>query len=473
MGLNLDDIELEQAVLGAIMLESNTMMEVSPILEPCVFYDPVHARLYEVMQDMWDDRETIDLYTVSQRTKKDKMFKGKIPYLAQLTQKVDSGMNVKSHAQHLRQCYLGRQIFAMGQQITLKMTNNNEIEDVISYTANQLQEIMESATKDSNLIAMPQVISDSMDALCRRIVDFKEGGVAGIPSGLRGLDRLTGGWKGGYLIILAARPAVGKSAVMLKFAKEASITDIPVCIFSLEMTYQEVGDRLIASTTDIDTDKYKAGDISRDELNDIERSITSITGLPISVNDNSSISMREIKSICQQKKMKGECGMVMIDYLQLVSTASSKKMNREQEVAEITRQAKIMAKELDVPVFLLCQLNRGIEARADKKPMLSDLRESGSIEQDANIVIFIDRPAMYGLTEIDSNSLGLISTDGLGRLVVGKNRDGGCGSVYFQHNPNLTQIYDYGAYADKKMFSALSRTTNTGFEVDTSKDVPF
>ncbi|MFI3265423.1 MAG: DnaB-like helicase C-terminal domain-containing protein [Rikenellaceae bacterium] len=286
----------------------------------------------------------------------------------------------------------------------------------------------------------------------QRSIAYSKGDPVGIPTGLSDLDRCTGGWRGGQLIIVAGRPAMGKSAVMMHFAKSAAMQGTPVVLFSLEMQGRELGDRLILGGAKVNNSGYKVGNIGSEEWGKLERANAQLSKLPIYISDQSQISMQKIRAHCQQMKAKGKCGMVVVDYLGLLDTqGSGKSFSREREVAEITRQAKILANELDVPIILLSQLNRESEKRADKMPMLSDLRDSGSIEQDANTVILVHRPAVYDKsTPIETGKYGSIDPQGVGILTVAKQRNGRTGKIYFSHSDDLNRISDYGVTTERE-----------------------
>lgn len=249
--------------------------------------------------------------------------------------------------------------------------------------------------------------------------------------------------KGGQLIIVAGRPAMGKSAVMLHFARSAAQQGIPVVVFSLEMQGRELGDRLLLGSSDVDSRGYKIGDISSESWRELESANSKISRLPLRIADTSNVSVQTIRAQCQQLKAKGMCGLIVIDYLQLLDMQSSNKATiREREVAETTRKLKILAKELDVPIILLSQLSRNVESRPDKTPMLSDLRESGAIEQDADVVIFVYRPAYYDQEEAINTPYEALDPRGVGVLALAKQRNGGICKCYFSHSPDLNTIRD-------------------------------
>ena len=293
-------------------------------------------------------------------------------------------------------------------------------------------------------VAQPEVYTQLLQDLAQRIAPagYQYGGITGIPTGLRDLDRLTAGWQRGDLHIIAARPSVGKTAFALHLALAAGRAGKQVLVNSLEMQGERLGDRwLCAQAASLDAGHLKSGQLSADEQQQALEAARQLSCLPVYVDDNPKASMDHIRSSALLQKSKGHCDLLIIDYLQLCDMKSEQKnRNREQEVAEASRKAKLIAKELDIPVILLCQLNRECEMRADKRPALSDLRESGAIEQDADVVMLLYRPALYGLT---SERKSKFPSEGLGMVILAKHRNGETGDVYFGHNPTLTKIGEY------------------------------
>lgn len=272
----------------------------------------------------------------------------------------------------------------------------------------------------------------------------------GITTGLSHLDRITGGWRGGQLVVLAGRPSMGKTALSLLFVRAAAEQGVPVCYFSLEMTDTMLVGRMLVGASRVDAGAFRAGTVSTEDWRQIESGAEMLRPLPLYLFDRSMMTMPQIRVQARSMQRKGRCGIVIIDYLQLIGTPTEERRygNREREVAEISRAAKLLAKELDIPVVLLAQLSRKIEERTDKTPLLSDLRESGAIEQDADMVIFIDRPAVYGIKEFDGGRYGTILSQGVGRLTIAKNREGTTGYIPFRHNDSLTVISDYAIHTN-------------------------
>jgi replicative DNA helicase len=302
-----------------------------------------------------------------------------------------------------------------------------------------------SAIGDSGARHVSKSLADALTAAETRQTLRQSGKTTGIPTGIASLDRLTGGgWQPGQLVILAARPAAGKSAVALSMAKAAAMNGTPVLFMSLEMGDVSLADRLLLSECDIDADDFRAGHLTPADWRKLDEAAAKLQGLPIHIDPSPMVSMRKIRSRAKTMHRRGKCSSLFIDYLQLIDCQSDKKgRNREQEVSEVSRQAKLLANELQIPVILLSQLNRAVESRADKTPLLSDLRESGAIEQDADIVAFIHRPAYYNVEQIPTRSYGTISAEGVGILTIAKQRNGAVGTVLFSHNESLTRVTDY------------------------------
>ena len=396
---------------------------------------------------MFDQNTPVDLYNVGKRCNGSPLFKGRTGtlYASECTCKVGSGVNLLFQARIIQQCYIARLLKNAGSRIySLASNNAADVADVLDESNKLIDKINALSCGSSAGQSLRDSLTESLKLAEQRQAAYLGGLPTGIPTGISDLNRLTGGWRGSQLIILAARPAMGKTALMLHFAKSAALNGTPVCIFSLEMSHVSLSDRLLLSECEVEVNRFRNGDLSGDDWRQLNEASAQLEKLPIHVDDNAVVSMRYIKTRCHILKKQGKCGLIMIDYLQLADTSTKERnRNREQEIAQASRQAKIIAKELDVPVVLLSQLSRECEKRADKQPQLSDLRESGAIEQDADVVGFIFRPAYYGLDRIETLKYGNISTSGLGIINIAKQRDGATGLVAFSHNPSMTKIGDF------------------------------
>ncbi len=404
------------------------------------FTDQLNQTIFNEIRKMYQKGEGVDLFTLSQQTS----LKGKMGYLARLTQSVAHGSNSVEYARILCEQYMRRKLQSMGSELTAKAEVNDDVGEVIQWAQREIDDTLGVVTTSHTPRHVSDILKETLNEIESRVTAYESGEPVGIMTGLKALDEATGGFKGGQLIVLAGRPAMGKSAVMLHFAREAADRGTPTVIFSLEMRGKELGDRLILSEAKVDSNSYKVGDLTSDDWRNIEESNSLLSHLPLHIADSSNITIQMIKAQCQQLKAKGRCGMVIIDYLQLLDTrTANRNANREREISEATRQAKVMAAELDVPVILLSQLSRKVEERADKIPLLSDLRESGAIEQDADMVIFVYRPSVYGTQQIETKRYGVIPTDSLGVLSIAKQRNGRTGTCFFRHSPDLNRICDF------------------------------
>lgn len=440
-------VELEQSVIGTLIMEPDRLTEVVGILSPESFCDGRNSFIYQILIEMFDQNTPVDLYNVGKRCDGSSLFGGRTGtlYASECTCKVGSGVNLLFQAQIIQQRYIARLLLYAGSKIsTLAGDDTKDVADVLDESNKLIDKINALSCGSSAGQSLRDSLTESLKLAEQRQAAYLEGLPTGIPTGISDLNRFTGGWRGSQLIILAARPAMGKTALMLHFAKSAALNGTPVCIFSLEMSHVSLSDRLLLSECEVEVNRFRGGDLSREDWRQLNEASAQLEKLPIHVDDNAVVSMRYIKTRCHILKKQGKCGLIMIDYLQLADTSTKERnRNREQEIAQASRQAKIIAKELDVPVVLLSQLSRECEKRADKQPQLSDLRESGAIEQDADVVGFIFRPAYYGLDRIETLKYGNISTSGLGIINIAKQRDGATGLVAFSHNPSMTKIGDF------------------------------
>ena len=316
-----------------------------------------------------------------------------------------------------------------------------DIDDTLADAHTLLDRLENECGTTEHLRSMLQLMDDTIKQIEARISSNKNG-ITGLPTGFSDLDRLTCGWQPGDEVVIAARPAVGKTSFALHLARAAASAGYHIAIFSLEMLGERLGDRwLLAATTNVNPDNVRSGQLTPSEQRQLHEAAAELSRLPIHIDDNPSVSMDYVRSSAKLLQSKGECDGVIIDYLQLCDMKSDRNnRNREQEVAQASRKAKLLAKELDIPVLLLSQLNRASDGSIDHRPTLSNLRESGAIEQDADMVMLLCRPALYGKT-VDKKST--YPTDGLGIVIIAKHRNGKTGEVYFHHNQSMTKLVDY------------------------------
>lgn len=442
--LNPHDDDLESVILGACLTETTAMVLVGDKLSPEMFYETKFGEIYSALLSMYHSGKAIDLVTVraelASRGKLEAV--GGAYELVRLAGRVASSAHLEYHALILRQMYIRREMIAGLHTLLASAADESvDLSDALADLHRLAGHLESGAVSNNCLRDMERLMQDTLEQMDKR-VENNRNGITGIPTGLRELDRLTAGWQQGDLNIIAARPSVGKTAFALHLALAAGRAGKHVLVNSLEMQGERLGDRwLCAQAANVDAGHLKTGQLDAGERQQALEAARLLSALPVYVDDNPKMSMDHIRSSALLQKSKGRCDLLIIDYLQLCEMKSGQKnRNREQEVAEASRKAKLIAKELDIPVILLCQLNRECEMRADKRPALSDLRESGAIEQDADVVMLLYRPALYGLT---SERRSKFPSEGLGMVILAKHRNGETGDVYFGHNPAMTKIGEY------------------------------
>lgn len=442
--LNPHDDDLESVILGACLTETTAMVLVGDKLSPEMFYETKFGEIYSALLSMYHSGKAIDLVTVraelASRGKLEAV--GGAYELVRLAGRVASSAHLEYHTLILRQMYIRREMIAGLHTLLASAADESvDLSDALADLHRLAGHLEIGAVSNNCLRDMERLMQDTLEQMDKR-VENNRNGITGIPTGLRELDRLTAGWQQGDLNIIAARPSVGKTAFALHLALAAGRAGKHVLVNSLEMQGERLGDRwLCAQAANVDAGHLKTGLLDAGERQQALEAARLLSALPVYVDDNPKMSMDHIRSSALLQKSKGRCDLLIIDYLQLCEMKSGQKnRNREQEVAEASRKAKLIAKELDIPVILLCQLNRECEMRADKRPALSDLRESGAIEQDADVVMLLYRPALYGLT---SERRSKFPSEGLGMVILAKHRNGETGDVYFGHNPAMTKIGEY------------------------------
>lgn len=431
------DKDVESVVLGMLLIESTAINAVSSVLTKDVFFNEANAAVYDAIDQVAKDGDVVDMMlVVSKLSKMGKLDEIGGPfYIAQLTSKVAMTTNLLAHALYLKELYMARQLILSGHKImAMALDRTLDIEDTTYSGIKMLENIARGMTVGTNTADLRTLSHESMMMYEKRKENLLEGRKTGILTGIDKLDNTLLGLKGGQLVILAARPAMGKTAFALNIARTAAMSGHPTVIFSLEMSGVSLSDRMLIAHGDFNAAAFRKGALTDTEEVNLSQSVDCLGELPITVDDTSGLQIQQISSVAKNLQRKGKCELVIIDYLQLVRIKSeNRNYSREQEVAETTKFAKGMAKSLNVPVVLLSQLSRKCEERQDKTPILSDLRESGSIEQDADIVLMLHRPAYYDRSE----------EQGMGIVRVAKNRDGRTGDVKFHHNKTLTRFTDY------------------------------
>ncbi|GGM91685.1 replicative DNA helicase [Dyadobacter beijingensis] len=435
-------IDLEEAVLGALMIEKDALTAVADILRPDSFYKESHVRIYTAIVTLFADSEPIDMLTVTSKLRSTGELElvGGASYIMELTSKVNSAANIEFHARIISQAYIKRELIKVASEIQRDaFEDTTDVFRLLDKTEQSLFEISESNIK-KNYADMGALMRQALAELDQK--KNNKDGLTGVPSGFSALDRLTSGWQKTELMILAARPGMGKTAFVVSSLRNAAVDfNIPVAIFSLEMSSVQLVNRLISAEAEIDSEKIRKGSLAPHEWEQLHHRIHRLTNAPIYIDDTPALSVLELRAKCRRLKAQHDIQMIVIDYLQLMTgdTGGKSPGNREQEIAMISRSLKNLAKELDVPVIALSQLSRAVETRGgEKRPQLSDLRESGSIEQDADMVIFLYRPEYYGITEDEAGN----SVAGVGEVILAKNRAGSLDTIQLRFIGKYTKFAD-------------------------------
>lgn len=438
------EANVEANVIGAIINDQNNITLIASTLHPRHFENDQNRAIYGCLLDMYNNGDHIDLTTATIACKRLKALREENVALMLAGYTSTAPLTgVVRYAQIIVETYLRRTIRNKSLQLAKNCDNEGVDVSEILNALNALSDKCNGVITNGGAEHIGGLIARAIQDAEERQKAQRNGEGVGITTGLIALNKATGGWKPSQLIILAGRPAMGKTAVMLHFALSASRQGRAVCIYSLEMSKKSLADRLLLSVADVDAERYRSGNLTPDDWKRINEAEAEIAKLPIYIDDKADASMSYIRAQSLLLQKRGQCDMIFVDYLQLVDTSTGKNCNREQEIANASRSAKMIAKELGVPFVLLSQLSRRVEERADKTPQLSDLRESGAIEQDADVVVFIYRPAYYGEQSITMRAGNEISAEGVGVLSIAKQRDGATGRVYFAHNNSLTRLQDY------------------------------
>ncbi|UII76411.1 replicative DNA helicase [Flagellimonas sp. HMM57] len=422
-------VDLEEVVLGAMMIDKKGVDEVIDILHPDVFYKEAHRFIYEAIFKLFESSEPVDLLTVSSQLKKDSRLEaaGGDFYLIKLTQKVASSAHIEFHARIILQKYIQRSLIKISNEIIEdSYSDATDVFDLLDTAEAKLYEVTQGNLKRSAETAQNLVIQAKKKI---EEISNKEG-MSGIPSGFDKLDKLTSGWQPSDLVIVAARPGMGKTALTLSMARNIAVnSEIPVAFFSLEMSSVQLITRLISSETGLSSEKLRTGRLEKHEWEQLNVKVKALEKAPLFIDDTPSLSIFDLRAKARRLASQHKIKLIVIDYLQLMTAGGSQKGgNREQEISTISRNLKALAKELNVPVIALSQLSRAVETRGgSKRPILSDLRESGAIEQDADIVSFIYRPEYYKIDEWDDEER--TPTQGQAEFIVAKHRNGGLDNI--------------------------------------------
>ncbi len=459
-------LEMEAAVLGALMLEKDALTTVVDILKAHSFYKDGHQRIYKAISNLFDKSEPIDQLTVVQELREmgELEAAGGVGYVAGLTMQINSAANIEAHARVILEAAIKRELIRTATDILRDAyEETTDVFELLDATEKNIFQVSEDN--------MRKGVDSMQDLMVKAIKELEEkkhqkDGLTGVPTGFSALDRVTSGWQPSDLVIIAARPGMGKTAFVVSAMRNAAVDfKKPVAIFSLEMSSLQLVNRLISAEAELDSEKIKKGNLADYEWAQLNHKISALSSAPIFIDDTPALSIRELRAKCRRLKSQHDIQLIIIDYLQLMSGGEAGRPggNREQEIASISRALKGIAKELNIPVIALSQLSRSVETRGgDKKPQLSDLRESGSIEQDADMVIFLYRPEYYKITEDEMGN----PTQGMGEVIIAKHRNGSLETVQLKFIGRFTKFADLDGFdggSDAGGFGGAPAFTSNAF----------
>jgi len=485
-------LELEEAVLGAMMIDKKGVDEVIDILQSDAFYKDAHKHIFEAIFQLFTDSQPIDLLTVSAQLKKNAKLElaGGDFYLIQLTQKISSSAHIEFHSRIILQKYIQRSLIRISSEIIEESYDETtDVFDLLDKAETKLYEVTQGNIKRSSETAQSLVIQAK-----KRIEEIaNKEGLSGIATGFDKLDKITSGWQPSDLVIIAARPGMGKTAFVLSMARNIAIDfGHPVALFSLEMSSVQLITRLISAETGLSSEKLRTGKLEKHEWEQLSVKVKDLEKAPLFIDDSPSLSIFDLRAKARRLASQHGIKLIIVDYLQLMTAGGNGKGggNREQEISTISRNLKALAKELEVPVIALSQLSRAVETRgSSKRPLLSDLRESGAIEQDADIVSFIYRPEYYKIEEWDDDEQS--PTAGQAEFIIAKHRNGSLENVRLKFIGNLGKfdnLEEYGGGFDdlpskmnhddnpfmtKNLPSANEAFGSSSNSSDDDSDVPF
>lgn len=429
------DIVAEKSLLGAVMLSNDVLPDILTILRPRDFYEKRHEAIFQAIVNLYDQHKPVDLLTLTSELKSTKQLKeiGGATYLTELTNFVPTASHAKAYAEIVEKASVRRRLIRAGTEITNKAYEDDaNVDNLIGAAEKQLFEVSDKIVK-SDYVPMEELLADAFDRI--EELHKNKGALRGLKTGFRDLDKKTAGFQKGDLVIIGARPAMGKTTFAQNLAYNiASINKKGVLFFSMEMAANEIIDRMISDVSGVDNWKMRTGNLSDEEFQRIGDALGEMDEIPIYIDDTSSMTILELRNKARRALHDHDIGIVIVDYLQLIQGSDRYKGNRVQEVTEISRGLKILARELEIPVIALAQLSRSVTGRDDPRPVLSDLRESGSIEQDADLVMFLHRPDYY--KQNDDNYEETHITE----LLVAKHRHGAVGKIELYFHPELLRF---------------------------------
>jgi len=463
-------VDLEEVVLGAMLIDKKGVDEVIDILHPDVFYRDSHQYIYEAIFKLFESSEPVDLLTVSAQLKRDGRLElvGGDFYLIKLTQKVASSAHIEFHARIILQKYIQRSLIKISNEIIEEAYDEGtDVFDLLDNAEAKLYDVTQGNLKRSAETAQNLVIQAK-----KKIEEISnKDGLSGIPSGFDKVDKLTSGWQPSDLIIIAARPGMGKTALTLSMARNIAVnSNIPVAFFSLEMSSVQLITRLISSETGLSSEKLRTGRLEKHEWEQLNVKVKALEKAPLFIDDTPSLSIFDLRAKARRLASQHKIQLIVLDYLQLMTAGGSQKGgNREQEISTISRNLKALAKELNIPVIALSQLSRAVETRGgSKRPILSDLRESGAIEQDADIVSFIYRPEYYKIDEWDDEER--TPTLGQAEFIVAKHRNGGLDNIRLKFIAQLGKFDNLDDFDSP--FEFQSKMNNDGDNPFMTRNLP-
>jgi len=455
-------VDIEEVVLGALMLEQHALSSVIDILKVESFYKEAHQNIYESIVQLFNNSDPVDIKTVVHQLRKNGKLElvGGSYYIADLTTRVNSAANIEYHARIISEQSIKRQLIRISSElVTDAYEDTTDVFQLLDRTEQALFQVSESHIR-KNYDKMSSLLTKAISQIEER--KNKKDGLTGVPSGFTALDRITSGWQPSDLVIIAARPGMGKTAFVVSAMRNAAIDHGQgVAIFSLEMSSVQLVNRLISAEAELESEKLKRGEMADYEWEQLLHKTSKLSEAPIFIDDTPGLSILELRAKARRLAQQHDIKLLIIDYLQLMSGGDANKNsggNREQEIASISRALKGIAKELNIPVIALSQLSRAVETRGgDKKPQLSDLRESGSIEQDADMVMFLYRPEYYGITQGEDGA----PFNGTAELIIAKHRNGKLDTVQFKFIGKFTKFADLDVLTNEAYDSSFPSSGNT------------
>ncbi|MCR5679906.1 MAG: replicative DNA helicase [Prevotella sp.] len=422
-------IEVERAVIGALLIDKDAYAVVCELLTPESFYEPRHQKIYAAVRDLSMEEKPVDVLTVTEQLSRNGLLDeaGGPAYIAEISSRVASSAHIDYHARIIAQKSLARQLIQFASDIETKAYDETiDVDELMQHAEGSLFELSQKNMKKEYTQIDPVI------KMAREVLDkaaANTGGLTGVPTGYNKLDDITSGWQASDLVIIAGRPAMGKTSFALSMAKNiAADYKVPMAFFSLEMSNVQLVNRLISNVCEIQGSKILSGQLQPDEWDRLDKRLTDLIGAPIYIDDTAGLSVFELRTKARRLVREHDVKIIMIDYLQLMNANGMRFSSRQEEVSTISRSLKGLAKELDVPIIALSQLNRGVESREGpegKRPQLSDLRESGAIEQDADMVLFVHRPEYYHIYDDGQGH----DMHGIAQIIIAKHRKGATGDV--------------------------------------------